>query len=162
MQQLRQMHVIATTRFNSKTWCENERWREKNDWKGCIYGTPMVIKESIGLNVPMFVLEMHNDTNIVKGIGLVRNSISKEKRHRIYTDGNYNRYTYKSEYRIDRADMSKKELVVMRMFDVLLFKGKRHLKRARGITVVPDAISKNRHIDFIGFFRKMFLKRNKK
>jgi hypothetical protein len=150
------MHVIATTRFNSKTWCENERWREKNNWKGCIYATPMVIKESIGLNVPMFVLEMHNDTNIVKGIGLVRNSITKEKRHRVYADGNYNRYTYKSEYRVDRADMSKKELLVIRIFDVLLFKGKRHLKRARGITAVPDWIPKNKHIDFIKFFRKLF------
>jgi len=150
------MHVIATTRFNSKTWCENERWRDKNDWKGCIYGTPMIIKETIGLNVPMFVLEMHNDTNIVKGVGLVCNSTVKGKRHRVYADGNYNRYVYKSEYRIDRADMSKKELVVLGMFDILLFKGSRHLKRARGITAVPDWMSKNKHIDFIKFFRKLF------
>ena len=155
------MHVIATTRFNSKTWCENERWREKNDWKGCIYGTPMIIKESIGLNVPMFVLEMHNDTNIVKGVGLVRNSIVKGKRHRVYADGNYNRYVYKSEYRIDRSDMSKNELLVIGMFDTLLFKGSRHLKRARGITAVPDWMSKNKHINFTRIFRKMFIKRYK-
>jgi hypothetical protein len=155
------MHVIATTRFNSKTWCENERWRDKNSWKGCIYGTPMIIKESIGLNVPMFVLEMHNDTNIVKGIGLVRNSIVKGKRHWVYADGNYNRYVYKSEYRIDRADMSKNELLVIGMFDILLFKGSRHLKRARGISAVPDWMSKNKHINFIRIFRKMFIKRYK-
>ena len=116
----------------------------------------MLIKESVGLNVPMFVLEMQNDTNAIKGVGLVRNSIAKEKRHRIYTEGNYNRYTYKSEYRVDRTDMSKEELLVIRMFDVLLFKGSRHLKRARGITVVPNWISKNKHIDFIKFFRKLF------
>ena len=116
----------------------------------------MIIKETIGLNVPMFVLEMHNDTNIVKGVGLVCNSTVKGKRHRVYADGNYNRYVYKSEYRIDRADMSKKELVVLGMFDILLFKGSRHLKRARGITAVPDWMSKNKHIDFIKFFRKLF------
>jgi len=150
------MHIIATTRFNSKTWDENERWKNKNSWNGCIYATPMLIKESIGLNVPMFVLEMQNDTNIVKGVGLIRNSISKEKRHCVYTDGNYNRYTYKSEYRVDRDNMSKEELVVIRMFDILLFKGSRHLKRARGITAVPEWMSKNKHIDFIKFFRKLF------
>jgi hypothetical protein len=150
------MHIIATTRFNSKTWAENERWKNKNSWEGCIYATPMLIKESIGLNMPMFVLEMHNDTNIVKGVGLIHNSICKEKRHRVYTDGNYNRYTYKSKYRIDRTEMSKKELSVIKIFDVLLFKGSRHLKRARGITAVPDWISKNKHIDFIKFFQKLF------
>jgi hypothetical protein len=150
------MHIIATTRFNSKTWTENERWKNKNSWKGCIYGTPMLIKESIGLNVPMFILEMQNDTNTVKGIGLVRNYIAKDKRYRVYADGNYNRYIYKSEYRIDRTEMSKNELLVIKMFDVLLFKGSRHLKRARGITAVPDWISKNKHINFIKFFRKLF------
>jgi hypothetical protein len=150
------MHVIATARFNSKTWDENERWRNNNSWEGCIYGTPLLIKESISLNVPMFVLEMQNDTNTVKGVGLIRNSIAKDKRYRVYEDGNYNRYTYKSKYRVDRADMSKKELLVIKMFDVLLFKGSRHLKRARGITAVPDWMSKNNHIDFIKFFRKLF------
>tara|TARA_Y100000768_G_C23983573_1_gene687383 strand:- start:3153 stop:3647 length:495 start_codon:yes stop_codon:yes gene_type:complete len=150
------MHIIATTRFNEKTWKENCRWREKNNWKGCIYGTPKQVSESISLFVPMFILEMHNDENLIQGIGLIKNAVSVDRYYKIYSEGNYNRYTYKSEYRVDRKDMTEYEEKIMTIFDTLVFKGEKHLKRGQGIIAVPSWIKNNKHINFIQIFKNMF------
>lgn len=150
------MHIIATTRFNEKTWKENCRWREKNNWKGCIYGTPKQVSESISLFVPMFILEMHNDENLIQGIGLIKNAVSVDRYYKIYSEGNYNRYTYKSEYRIGRKDMTEYEEKIMTIFDTLVFKGEKHLKRGQGIIAVPSWIKNNKHINFIQIFKNMF------
>ena len=115
------MHVIATTRFNEKTWKENCLWREKNNWKGCIYGSPKQVSETISLFIPIFILEMHNDENIIQGVGLIKNAVSVDKYYKIYSEGNYNRYTYKSEYRVDRNDMTEYEEKIMSIFDTLVF-----------------------------------------
>ena len=152
------MHVIATTRFNTKTWNENERWRETNNFKGCIYNTPKQNNINILPNAPMFILEMNNDENKIKGVGLIKNAIVIEKPIKIYDDRNYNRYTYRSNYRIDRSIITTEEEKIFKIFDVLLFKGSRHMKRGQGITSVPLWISKNKHIDFIAFFRELFVK----
>ena len=153
------MHIIATTRFNSETWRENKVWRKKHNWSGCIYGTPLTVSKVHTPNAPMFVLEMHNDKNKIRGVGLVRNSAILSHYHNIYSDRNYNRYTYKGKYRISRAQMTNEEKIIIRIFDILLFKGSRHLKRGQGIIAVPDRIVKTKHIDVIMFFRKMFKSR---
>ena len=103
------MHIIATTRFNTKTWEENQCWRNKHEWKGCVYGTPTKTSDRLTPHAPLFILEMHNDQNKVKGIGLVKNAIVINQYHCIYSDRNYNRYTYKSKYRIDRDQLSEEE-----------------------------------------------------
>ena len=87
-----------------------------------------------------------------------KNAIVIEKPVRIYDDRNYNRYTYRSNYRIDRSIITTEEEKIFKIFDVLLFKGSRHMKRGQGITSVPLWISKNKHIDFIAFFRELFVK----
>jgi len=164
------MYILATTRFNTETWQENTDWRKKNNHKGCIYGTPKEISVDITPNIPMFILEMHNDENKVKGIGLIKNALlikEKEKEkssakipisYRIYNDRNYNRYIYKSNYRIDREDLTEQEKKIIEIFDVLLFKSSRHLKRGQGITSVPSRISNNKHMNFIEFFEQLFKK----
>jgi len=152
------MHIIATTRFNTKTWKENESWREKNQYQGCIYGCPKQICIDITPTIPMFILEMHNDENKVKGIGFIKNSIIMDKLYRIYEDRNYNRYTYKSKYRIDRTVLSKKEETIIKIFDGLLFKGSGHLKRGQGITSIPSWMANNKHINFVKFFKELFSK----
>ena len=91
------------TRFNNETWIENCRWRENQIYKGCIYNTPTIIKGDISLVIPIYVIEMNNDENKIMGIGKIKNNIST-KRHKIYTDNNYNRYTYQGK-RIDREDI---------------------------------------------------------
>ena len=153
------MHIIATTRFNTKTWDENQHWRNKHEWEGCVYGTPTKTSDRLTPHAPLFILEMHNDENKVKGIGLVKNAIVINQYHYIYSDRNYNRYTYKSKYRIDRNQLSDEEEKVMAMFDVLLFKGARHMKRGQGITSIPDWMANNRHVDFKKCFKDMFMKR---
>ena len=156
------MPTIGTTRFNSETWKENTIWREANDYKGCIYGTPVRTKDNITTGDIIFIMEMNNDENKVEGIGLVKNLIYADKYYKIYKDGNYNRYVYKSDYRIDRAELTPYEAKVIEIFDKLLFTGSKHLKRGQGITVVPKWLIINKHIDFIKFFKKMFLERFEK
>ena len=150
------MNVLATTRFNSHTWNENKRWRDTHGMKGCIYGTPFQIGPKILLESTVYILEMHNDENKIKGVGMIINIPNVNKYHNIYSNKNYNRYTYKSEYRIDRDDMSPSELTVIKILDVLLFTTSRHLKRGSGITSVPTRIMENIHIHFITKFKNMF------
>jgi hypothetical protein len=150
------MNVLATTRFNTNTWNENKRWRDTNGIKGCIYGTPYKISPTILLESTVFILEMHNDENRIKGVGMITNILHLNKYYNIYSNKNYNRYTYKSEYRIDRDEMNIEELKIIKVFDILLFTTSRHLKRGSGITSVPKRIMDNKVINFIEFFKKMF------
>ena len=163
------MYELATTRFNNDTWMENVRWREKNNWSGCIYGTPKQISEIFTPKIYMFILEMNNDKNKIKGVGLIKNRILINKTHdknytkyyKIYNERNYNRYIYKSKYRVDRKEMTLEEKKVLRILDMLVFKGKTHLKRGQGIIVVPEWIKNNSIINFIKLLKAMFDTRDK-
>ena len=128
---------------------------------GCIYGSPMEMKEDIYKGVLVIILEMNNDINKIMGLGLVKNSVATDRYYKIYKWGNYNRYTYKSEYRIDRDEIDEEEEKVLNILDVLVFKGSRHLKRGQGITCLPAWIIKNKHINFTSKLRNMFITRYK-
>ncbi len=155
----RDNYCICTTRFNSLTWEENKIWRETHYWKGCIYGSPLKVKYNIPSAKVMYVLEMHNNQNKVIGVGIVKNILSVDKYYRIYSDENYNRYIYKSIYRIDRAELTPKEEKIIQIFDVLLFKGAMHLKRGQGLTSLPKWMKDNKHIDFVKFLKELFTNR---
>lgn len=155
------MIPIATTRFNQETWNSNKRWRDRNNWEGCIYGSPVIIKKEIPLMIPMFVLEMNNDINNIVGIGLVKNTIEKKQKYKIYEWGNYNRYIYKGKCRIDRENLDKEEIKIIEILDMLLFKGSRHLKRGQGLIMIPKWIETNKHIDFKKKILEMFKTRFK-
>lgn len=154
------MYLLSTTRFNTVTWKENKQWRRENMRGGCIYGTQKKVSDRVMVNAPMFVIEMHNDQNRVKGIGFIQNKLLT-RRCKIYSDYNYNFYAYKSEYRVDRRNMTPDEKILMRVLDVLLFKGSRHLKRGQGILSLPKWISDTKHINFIQSFKTMFETRYK-
>jgi hypothetical protein len=148
------MITLATTRFNNQTWNELQQWLTKNEWTGCIYGSPIQVKESI--TNTMIVLEMHNDENRIKAISLVsKHAVYSDKAHQIYKDRNYNRYIYKSPYRLvlDTITLTPFEEKIITILNQLLFKGACHLKRAQGITAMPTWIMKNRYIDFIKYFK---------
>ena len=108
-----------TTRFNTKTWNERERWIENNSWGGAIYGTPIrVNSKRVGT---MVVLEMHNTENKVKAIGLVKTQAwPTDKVHQIYGDRNYNRYIYKSSYRLilDQIELLPMEKKTMNKYNM--------------------------------------------
>ena len=154
------MYLIATTRFNTITWKENKRWRRMNQWNGCIYGTQKKISNKVFANAPVFVIEMHNDQNRVKGVGFIQNRLLTTK-YKIYSDYNYNFYVYRSAYRVDRKSMTRDEKIIMRLLDNLLFKNATHLKRGQGILSVPKWITDTKHVNFTERFKKMFESRYK-
>lgn len=153
------MPYLASTRFNAETWKQNKSWRENNDYNGCIYGSPVRIKDDVPIGANIIILEMQNDINKIAGIGLIKNNLALERRYKIYEWGNYNRYTYKGELRIDRSSCTEAEEKVMRILDQLMFKGSRHLKRGSGITCLPGWIVHNRHINFAEKITNMFKER---
>ena len=158
VRQSNQMVSLVSTRFNTKTWDESQRWIVHNNWVGCIYGTPKQTNQAI--RETMIVLEMHNDENKIKAIGLVKNqSTLSDKTQQIYSDRNYNRYIYKSKYRLvlDDIVLAPMEKKIIAILNQLLFKGSRHLKRAQGITIIPDWIMANKYIDFLKYFKAMFI-----
>ena len=129
---------IATTRFSDFTFKENRLWREERVWKGCIYGTPLVMSSKIDTGRPTLVIEMNNDRNRIEGIGFVFNRPCDDNYRRIYSDPNTNRYIYEGEYRLDRqAVIDEYYKKVLWTLDMLLFKGAGHSKRSIGITRLP-------------------------
>jgi hypothetical protein len=160
------MISLTTTRFNTKTWGERMRWINNNNWKGSMYGTPIRVKDKIKRT--MIVLEMHNDKNKIMAIGLVKNHfILGDKKHQVYDDRSYNRYIYKSEYRIVVNDYEHEfkllsiEKKIIAIMNTLLFKGACHSKRAQGITEVPSWIMNNKQLDFLKYFKAMFNRKYK-
>ena len=135
------MFYIAVTRFNNETWRENQRWREKHDYKGCIYNTPIHIKDSIPLEITLYIIEMNNQTNNIMGIGRLINKVYTDKKYKIYSENNYNRYTYKGNSYLSREEIisenGKNEKILIEAIEKFLFKGYKHMKRGQGITILP-------------------------
>lgn len=136
------MMFMVSTRFNDFTWNENRDYREKYNYK-CIYGSPQELSPKIHINSLVFVVEMNNSINKIEGIGLIRNCIHKDKYYKIYSDGNYNRYIYKSNYHIPREEILRHNQNIVTILDNILFKGKTHLKRGSGFTTIPPKLLKN-------------------
>ena len=137
--------LVSSTRFNTVTWEENVAWRREHGWEGAIYGSSKRMGETIGAEKEVIVLEMHNDENRIKGIGVVRNKVYTQERCRIYkSDPNYNRYIYRGKLRIDRDDLDAVDEKLMAILDLALFKGSAHSKRGRGILRLPDRIVKTK------------------
>ena len=126
------------TRFNEKTWKELEMYKREHRVDKPIFATPIRIKNNVPVKGDVFVFEMRNDLNEIMGISWIKNYIYADKYYPIYSDGNYNRYIYKGQYRISREDMSLDEIKIMNVFDALVFKGYDHVKRGQGIGRMPE------------------------
>ena len=155
------IYTICSTRFTNDTWEENVKWRNTHNHKGCIYNSPMRIKETVPHMIVVFVVEMNNDLNQIMGIGMVKNYVHADKYYKIYKDCNYNRYTYKSSFRIDKSKFKKNDIIYIEILEKLIFKGSYHIKRCQGITQLPAWILNNSHIDFIEIFKNMFIREYK-
>jgi len=132
--------AIASTRFNNHTWNENVNYRNKIRHSGCIYGCPQSISIKIPDDSLLYIFEMNNSLNRIEGIGLIKNKIYYDNYYKIYSDGNYNRFVYKSNNRINRDYLDSNYPDILRLFELILFKGKTHLKRGFGITQVPEKL----------------------
>ncbi len=133
------MPFIMITRFNNKTWKELEDYKKENDITGSLYGVPRRVAPTIPLKEKLYVLEMNNDTNKIMGIGLIRNFIKMDTSHSIYSDQNFNRFSYQGKRRIDKDDFTREEQDIIEKMEEKVFKGKGHLKRGQGIQKVPYA-----------------------
>jgi hypothetical protein len=122
---------ICTTRFNTKTYKENVLWKLENNYKGCIYGVPHRIADYIPIHKKMLVIEMHNDFNLITGLGVVENYIRVDKKYKIYKDPKYNRYIYRGKKHIMRNEI---DPYILEQLEYILFKTSNHCKRLRGIT----------------------------
>jgi len=103
---------------------------------------------------------MNNDLNRIEGIGLVRNITHRDKYYSIYKGGNYNRYTYKGEYRVGRDELMRNNSEIVNILDYILFKEKTHLKRGSGFTSVSDKLLKHKICENINLkeeIRKTFI-----
>ena len=152
-------YYIGTVRFSNETFQENKKWREENDWDGCIYGSPTPIAKSpywrkVGMGAKIFILEMNNDEDRIEGIGLIKNYIRYDLSAGIYSDSNYNRYIYRSIHRKDRKDIENKD--ILKFLETLVFKSKGHLKRSHGISLIPITWKNNIKKNFV--FKKRMLK----
>jgi hypothetical protein len=147
------MLYIVTTRFNEHTWKENYEYRMRNNIKGCLYGSPQELSSKINYGSIVFVLEMNNTTNLIEGIGLIRNTPCSDKYYSIYSDYNYNRYVYKSSYRIDRSNIianNKIQLInILRVLEYIVFYEKTHLKRGYGFTIINQTLIAKKHHNHI-------------
>ena len=139
--------IITTTRFDSETWDENVSFREKYKLKGCIYNKPSLIQPSIKEGVPVFVIEMNNTLNRVEGIGLIINKIKLNVHYHIHKYEYYNIYTYKGKYRIDRTDIEAHNIEIVKMLDIILFKGRTNVKRGSGFVKLSDTLLQNYRYD---------------
>jgi len=136
------MFYIASTRFNTDTYNENILYRKKSEIP-VIYGTSIRIHEKYDVGALMFVIEMNNDDNRIEGIGLIRNTMVYDKKHDIYNNSDYNRYLYKGDYWISRDIILEKDAEIVEICDTVLFKGKSHLKRVSGISVLTTQLFTN-------------------
>jgi hypothetical protein len=135
---------ITTSRFNSETWEQNCSYRQKISTKGCIYGSPLKISSKFSSQHLLFVVEMNNSTNKIEGIGLIRNVFQSEKYYKIYPNGNYNRYVYKSDYRLDRDVLERYNSKLVYVLEYILFREKTHMKRGSGLTLISDKLLKHK------------------
>jgi hypothetical protein len=141
------MISIVTTRFNEDTWRENVEYRMRNNIdSGCIYGSPHELSSKIHYGSIVFVLEMNNTTNLIEGIGLIKNMPCSDKYYSIHSDCNYNRYIYKSNYRIDRSHIvADNKITLLNILEYLVFYEKTHLKRGSGFTIINQQLIKKKH-----------------
>ena len=136
------MYHIASTRFNNATYNENMDCRQKSG-ESVLYGTGIRIHQKYEIGCLMFVCEMNNEENRIEGIGLIKNQVVHEKKYKIYSDSDYNRIIYRGSYWLSREQLLLLDEELITIFDKMLFKGKSHLKRQSGITVITEKLTKN-------------------
>ncbi len=161
------MADIYVTRFTHDTWKENNEYCEKRygeNVKKIIYNSPIMISKNVPYNSDIIVIEMNNSTNKILGLSIVKNRIKGTHNHKIYSDNNYNRYSYYGSKRISVEDMTDYEKEVILFLESICFKGKTHIKRGQGMSKINDTMFiKCRNIlDVPLYIKKMFRNREKK
>lgn len=152
-------HRLYTTRFNDATHGELLHFL-KSRKKSCVYAVPMQISARLPCEKILFVLEMNNSQNKIMGIGMIKNHPFLKK-YQIFSNHNYNRYSYIGQCRIDKTEMDAKECEVVEALEYFCFKGPTHLKRQQGLTKFPIVLLYKwlRVINIMEFIVNMFKRR---
>ena len=130
---------VGATRFSEETWRENRRWRAERGKRGCLYPLMRSLSSTVPADAAVLVIEMNNTLNRVEGLGLVVNERANLSLF-VYGDALYNRRVYKSAYRRDRQEIiaRKNGQHLLDRLEMLCFTGHDHIKRATGITLLPQ------------------------
>lgn len=144
---------IACTRFTNITLSENISYKNTIN-QPVIYGSSVKIKDTYDKGCLIFVAEMNNTTNKIEGIGLIRNTLIPEN-HKIYKNSEYNRYIYKGNYWLSREQLINLDEDIVEILDIILFKGKSHLKRFIGITILTKKLFTNWAFDLDDLINKI-------
>ena len=138
-------YYITTTRFSESTYEENQKYRSLSKLTGVVYGTPLLIANTILHGSKCIVIEMlnygkkhPNYPGKIMGISVIKNSVT-DRRFKIYNDQNYNRYTYTGNLYVTRYTLERHYDTLLQSLENTVFRGKGHLKRAQGITKVPQS-----------------------
>lgn len=133
------MFYLACTRFNNTTYAENTNYRNKHN-EIAIYGTTLKIRHIYNIGTLIFIVEMNNEQNKIEGIGLIKNLLVYDKRHKIYDNDEYNRYIYRGKYWLSRTQINNVNEKITEIFENILFKGRSHLKCRMGITIITERL----------------------
>ena len=158
------MLYIAVTRFNEETFKEISTFNKEKDDNVWIYNSPVPLKSVYDKDDTFIVLEMNNNQNKIMGISIVPNIYECQK-YNMYSDTNYNRYSYSSKFRIDCSVFTSEEIEnVMNHLENICFKGKRHLKRGHGIQVLSNKnvslyLREHDDVSLLTPLQHMFMKR---
>ena len=105
-----------------------------------MYNTPVIIsgeQSKLYTKDYIFVIEMMNPENEIIGISIVKNR-PYYRMFPMYTDKNYNRYSYRIIHRLSR-EMVESHIegkYLLSCLEKLVFTGKNHLKRGNGIQYI--------------------------
>jgi hypothetical protein len=137
-----QIYETVITRFNNKTKRENTTWRENNNLEsGCIYNALTTLPVSVKDIPNIFVIEMDIESNIIIGIGMIKNRLCLNPEN-VYSEKKFNYYTYKSNYRISsryfEEIFTSEEMKLIKLLENYLFRGFSHLKRGIGYSKLPE------------------------
>ena len=88
---------------------------------------------------------MNNEKKInqILGIGLIKNRPFDRYMTSLYNEKNYTRYVYRGELHIDRDFMITHKPKLVEVLEVILFKGKTHLKRGYAFSALTDKFLKD-------------------
>ena len=156
------MKYIGVTRFNNETFDEYYTFINNTRLHTCdsVINCPVKINEKVILDSFVYVLEMNNTENKIMGITCIKNRQYRNQKINIYKHLPYNRYSYLGVKRIDRNDFDQKTKQIINFFEIICFKGKKHLKRGLGIQIISEQVIKktNKIINLIEYFNDIFNK----
>tara|TARA_Y100001970_G_scaffold279398_1_gene386652 strand:- start:4075 stop:4638 length:564 start_codon:yes stop_codon:yes gene_type:complete len=139
-----------TTRLTNDTYYELKRYKQNNNMVDkCIFNIPIKLRyKNVAYDYPLIVLEMNNSRNAFIGMGFILNRTSGMcNSYDIYSNKNYNRYTYKSRFYIKLGKQkddyinyilpNEEYVSLFERLTNICFYGKGHLKRGSSFTAIP-------------------------